>query len=248
MIRTFIINLTRNPERKVFMQQQLNSLGIPHEFIDATDGKNLTEKDIEKIYNKEHSLRYLNTPLRKSEIGCAHSHARIYRKIVEENIDYAFILEDDIVLDKRILEILTPKALRNEAFDWLQINYTPVGFAFFVEWMKASLHYAKKRPHSILYTILKLPYITLLCLYEGVREKILYNGPQIVNFSRPLYLAGAYIVTQEGAKKLLPLCEPICFAADMLPNKARILSSFTMRGVSPLLAQQETKAFTSNMV
>jgi glycosyl transferase family 25 len=248
MIRTFIINLARNPERKAFMQQQLDSLGIPHEFIEATDGRNLTKSDTEKIYDKETSLQYLNTPLRESEIGCAHSHARIYRKIVEEHIDYAFILEDDIVLDKRILQIIMPKTLHKETFDWLQINYTPVGLTFFIEWMRASLHYAKKRPRSILYNLLKLPYIAWLCLYEGLRERALHNNPSIVRFSRPLYLAGAYIITQEGAKKLLPLCEPIRFAADMLPNKARILSGLIMRGVSPLLAQQETKTFTSNMI
>lgn len=248
MIRTFVINLARNPERRVFMEKQLNSLGIPHEFIQATDGNDLNEVDFERIYNKKKSLHYLNTPLKKSEVGCAHSHARIYKKIVNENIDYALILEDDIVLDKRILQILTDEALRKEAFDWLQINYTPVGLAFFVEWIRASLHYAKKHPRSILYNLLKLPYIAWLCLYEGLRERVLHKNPSIVRFSRPLYLAGAYVITQEGAKKLLPLCEPIRFAADMLPNKARILSGLTMRGVSPLLAQQETRAFTSNMI
>lgn len=42
---------------------------------------------------------YPNCFMTKGEIGCALSHLKIYQKIVDENIPYALILEDDAIFD-----------------------------------------------------------------------------------------------------------------------------------------------------
>lgn len=247
-IPVFVINLKRNPERKAFMLQQLTHLGLKPEIVEATDGKTLSLEEEDRLYARVHSRELIDYELRASEIGCAHSHARIYRRIVDENIAYALILEDDIELDSRVVTLLYEAPHFMSTCDWLQINYPPVGYAFLRAWVKAARHQAAKSPFSIWYTLGKFPFISILSFYEGAREYMARRRPRVRRFIRPLYLAGAYIISNEGAKKLLPLCEPLLFAADMLPNKARIMTSFRMRGAIPLLARQRTDIFHSENI
>lgn len=246
-MRIFVINLSRDIDRKVHMEKQLYGFGLKADFVEATDGRNLSEEEIQKIYNKEKSLMYLQEPLRKSEVGCAHSHAKIYKKMIEEHIPYALVLEDDIVLDRRVLQVITSDFITASNAEWLQLNYPDVGLPFLGNWLRAAWTQAKRNVLSLPYSILKFPYIVFLTCIESMRESF-SKEPTAARFARPLYLAGAYIVTLQGAKKLLPLCEPILFAADMLPNKARILTHLQMKGITPLLARQQTDRFQSNMI
>lgn len=239
-IRTFVINLKRSPHRRAHMEEQLRALNISHEIVDATDGSTLTEKELESLYNKEASLRHIDQVITKNEIACADSHLRIYERIVNENIPYSLILEDDVTLDPRIKEILSPTFLSSQSFDWLQIDYARVGWPFFRLWLLASWHNIKKHPAFILYALLKIPFIIILSIFEWLRQKS-SNRVRIVSFARPLYLASAYIVTNVGAKKLIAAGRPIRFAADMLPNKARLTSDLAMKATCPPLAYQDKK-------
>lgn len=247
-IPVFVINLKRNPERKAFVLQQVAQLGVEPEIIEATDGKTLSRSDEDRLYARSRSRKLIGYELRPSEIGCAHSHARIYRRMVDESIPYAMILEDDVELDSRVAELLreTPRIMAS--CDWLQINYPPVGYRFLSAWIKAANHQVEKNPATIPYTLAKLPLMGILSLYEGVRASLIRDRPRVCRFGRPLYLAGAYIVSNKGARKLLPLCEPLLFAADMLPNKARIAAGLRMRGVVPILARQRTDIFHSENI
>lgn len=66
---------------------------IEFEIIDAVDGTVLSAQEIsELVYKSE--LNYLT----KSEIGCALSHQKIYKKILEDNLNAAIIMEDDAVI------------------------------------------------------------------------------------------------------------------------------------------------------
>ncbi|WP_171993459.1 glycosyltransferase family 25 protein [Campylobacter mucosalis] len=49
---------------------------------------------------------YKNCFLTKGEIGCALSHLKIYQKMIDENIPYALILEDDAGFSDEFCEIL----------------------------------------------------------------------------------------------------------------------------------------------
>lgn len=245
MIPIFIINLERNTERRQAITEQLKSLNLDFQILPATDGKFLEKEDLEKLYNEKQSLKKIQFPLSKNEVACADSHLRLYEKIVAENIPYALILEDDVVLNKEILTVLDPKFLQSKKFDWLQIDYGQVGWPFFRDWLLASKHFIKHKPIRIFYVLAKLPYIAFMSAFERLREKI---NPRvnIVTFYRPLYLTSAYIITNAGAKKLLTIGRPIRFAADMLPNKARLQPNFKIRAISPIIAEQN-KNFESNI-
>lgn len=99
-MRTFIINLKHSLERRAKMESQLIKLNIAHEFIEAVDGREMTEAERRNV------TREVNYAFLPGEVGCALSHQKIYKKIINENIEAALILEDDVVLSSDLSKIL----------------------------------------------------------------------------------------------------------------------------------------------
>lgn len=99
-MRTFIINLKHSLERRAKMEAQLIKLNIAHEFIEAVDGREMTDAERKNV------TREVNYAFLPGEVGCALSHQAIYKKIIAENIEAALILEDDVVLSCDLREIL----------------------------------------------------------------------------------------------------------------------------------------------
>lgn len=67
-------------------------------------GKNYIENPL--YYNQKKAKKHENRFLTAGEVGCALSHNTIYKLIVEKNLPYALILEDDIIISKDIIKIL----------------------------------------------------------------------------------------------------------------------------------------------
>ena len=99
-IPIFIINLPQSNDRRDFMKAQCESLCISPVFIDAVYGKDLTKTDIEKYCNQKKAKQLYGRELLVGEVGCVLSHKKIYQKIVDENIPYAVILEDDVLIEE----------------------------------------------------------------------------------------------------------------------------------------------------
>ena len=59
--------------------------------------------------------------LSKLQCACAQSHINIYKHMVEHNLEYAFILEDDACFDKNWLEKLR-QFNHNDTFDAVFLN------------------------------------------------------------------------------------------------------------------------------
>ena len=126
-VKIFVINLARADERKAAMLAQLK--GIDAEFFTATDGKNLnaTEKKLyQKLikmpddFNRYHLIQQkmalLYPPLFDGEIGCYLSHYRLLQHIVKQKIEYAVILEDDLIMQDDWYDVA--KMLANSYHAW----------------------------------------------------------------------------------------------------------------------------------
>lgn len=86
----FIINLDRSPERYEYITKQLNRIGITsYERFRAIDGAKMTKEELKE-------LNLSDLIQKKAELGCAASHLKIWKKIVEEKRDWTLILEDDV--------------------------------------------------------------------------------------------------------------------------------------------------------
>lgn len=86
----FLINLDRQAQRLRLMQAQLAEIGVPVERIRAFDGSNPAEQAT--------AVAAPYAPLTGGEIGCFESHRRFWRRVVEEDLPGAFVLEDDMAL------------------------------------------------------------------------------------------------------------------------------------------------------
>lgn len=104
-MRTFVLNLEHNTERKKYMQDLLKDIPIDYEFFPAVYGKSIT--NIEQFYDSKLAEKRAKRQLNVGEIGCALSHKAIYKKMIDENISQALILEDDISLLPNFFEVYT---------------------------------------------------------------------------------------------------------------------------------------------
>lgn len=112
----FIINLKRDIDKKKDMQALIKKHHLEASFIDAVDGKNLSEAEIKSVYSQSDSIKTIGRPLTKTEIGCAMSHLYIYQKMLDENIKEAIILEDDVILSDYFAQL--PSLIAELPEDW----------------------------------------------------------------------------------------------------------------------------------
>lgn len=108
-MKTYIVNLERSIERKQYMIDLLQSIGFnDYEFLKAVDGRALTPEELCEVFDMETSFKRYGRNLSRGEIGCTLSHFKCYQTIVENNIECALILEDDISIlrDMSILDEL----------------------------------------------------------------------------------------------------------------------------------------------
>jgi glycosyl transferase family 25 len=86
----FVVSLPRARERREALEAALADLGLSCTVIDAVDALEGVPHELEASID-----RTVRPPLSDPEFGCALSHARIYRQMVEERLPHAIILEDD---------------------------------------------------------------------------------------------------------------------------------------------------------
>jgi len=94
-----VINLERSQTRWASITQSLESAGISNfARIDAVDAWRLNKDEMAHAYDAEQNRKYYFAPLKPGEIACFLSHRKAWRTVVEENLDGAFILEDDVLI------------------------------------------------------------------------------------------------------------------------------------------------------
>jgi glycosyl transferase family 25 len=88
-----VINLPHRLDRREFMESRLKKLNLNFKFFDAIYGKELTDiPKIKKMF-KGNDFNY-----RRGVIGCTLTHLELWKQLVNSNLDYLVILEDDVIL------------------------------------------------------------------------------------------------------------------------------------------------------
>lgn len=110
-MQAYCINLDRNPERRESARAEFEREGLDVTFFRATDGKSEAPEGLF---------------ITKSEWGCADSHIRVWRDIVEKGHEMALVFEDDISLVpnfssklQEVMEELPPD------WDFVNLGTTP---------------------------------------------------------------------------------------------------------------------------
>src|ERR1700722_12989266 len=94
----FVINLETSADRRTAMAARLDPLQINYSFFKATDGRALKIEAV-PAYAQTRRRLFFGHDLTPGEIGCLLSHRAVYQHIVDNDIERAIILEDDVFID-----------------------------------------------------------------------------------------------------------------------------------------------------
>ena len=187
--KVFVINLDSRSDRWQNIEKRLRSLRLPYERLRAIDGRSLTQEQYD-YYNRD-ALQ----PLKISEIGCFLSHQKAWRAVVNQDLETAWIIEDDVLFLKRVAR-LDAYIDRLTSFDrdW-EFVYTdrrqPYLFYKYVrqEQVKGFLDYTRHIQD------------------KKVCRNILMPGPSLNS--------DGYIICRRGAEKLLQLHQHLLSPLDV---------------------------------
>jgi len=101
---TFCISLLSNKERRQKMEERFKKLNMDVTFWEASTKDTLIDNFVD----------YLNDGQR----GCSQSHWNIWKHIIENNIEYSLILEDDACFDKNWVEKLNQFKMDIDDLEW----------------------------------------------------------------------------------------------------------------------------------
>ena len=220
-MKTFVINMESAKDRLKFIDKQLSSLWIDYERFPAVIWKDLTDVEVKKVYDKEKCLQTLWHELTKGEIWCSLSHMWIYKKMVNENIPIALVLEDDAIISpllKNIFDKLNKKTEKQLAnwFDYMTLNYSLINWRKFIDYvcfMTKKLWREKKFFSILVHWCWSVVFLILDQIFNFIWKKF---WPFITKKYKPLYLAGWYFITLQWAKKLIWVHDKIFVQADLI--------------------------------
>ncbi|CAJ0807401.1 glycosyltransferase family 25 protein [Ralstonia flaminis] len=104
-VPTFFINLEHDVGRRKALEDQLDTLGLPHTRFPGVYGKALPAEALARHYNHTRAVAE-SRELTVGEVGCALSHLGVYRAMLEQDLPYALILEDDAKLGPDVPAVL----------------------------------------------------------------------------------------------------------------------------------------------
>jgi glycosyl transferase, family 25 len=104
------------------MAKQLAGRAAEWTFVDAVDGKDLLPAELAKRYDDVRTLRAFGRPLTPPEIGCALSHREVYRRVLDQDLQTAIVLEDDAVLNESFF-----------SFDFSEIKFSFEVISFYAQ-------------------------------------------------------------------------------------------------------------------
>lgn len=120
----FVVNLATATQRREAMQALLAQHQLTATWLDAVDGRLIPEAELAQHFDAERAeLEY--GPMVRGEIGTSLSHVNIYRQMVEQQIQYAVVLEDDVELAPDFCQVLSqlPDAVAWSEPAMVQLTY-----------------------------------------------------------------------------------------------------------------------------
>ena len=123
--KIYVINLARSPERLDRIKDQLDAIGKPFERIDAIDGRGLSDEYVEQVSPSRIVRKTYHRALSKAEIACSLSHRKAWQQIIDDEMDFGIVLEDDLELLDNFPDVLNLLAGLPHA-DWDFIKLFPL--------------------------------------------------------------------------------------------------------------------------
>ena len=120
-LSVWMINLDRAVPRRDAMEARLAALGLKYTRFSAVDGAAEWETLVPSV-DIAAFQRNTGRDVMKGEIGCYHSHLRVWRMLVQSNAPMALVLEDDVVFHDDFLSVLKLGIAQSDNWDFLKFN------------------------------------------------------------------------------------------------------------------------------
>lgn len=105
IVKIYVVNLERAPDRLTHMAAQLQRLGLDYEVVAAVDGAELTPTDRRGLVD-ESAVSAMPQWLTAGAVGCALSHRLVYERMLSDGHQIALVLEDDVRLEPSVVGLL----------------------------------------------------------------------------------------------------------------------------------------------
>lgn len=102
----WLINLDSSTDRLASANERLAQAGLTATRFSAVYGKALSTEEIAVHYDEQANKARFRRPLSLGEIGCYLSHRTLWQRMVDNQIENAVIIEDDICVDPQLANIL----------------------------------------------------------------------------------------------------------------------------------------------
>jgi glycosyl transferase family 25 len=122
--KIFLINLARSKDRLACCRAEFNKAGLSFERVEAIDGVVLTQAQVDEYYRWQDSDYYKE--LSKGELACYLSHRKVWQKIIDEQLDFAVIFEDDIGVSSQTPDAIHAISGIKEEWDYIKLAEFPV--------------------------------------------------------------------------------------------------------------------------
>ena len=121
----FCLSLARAADRRLRMIARLDSLGLPYEIVDAVDGRELDLSQLGGRLRQDKMRRKKSRCLTAAEIGCYLSHCNLLRRIADEKIAAAIVVEDDATFASDFSEVAAAAARIPHPWDMILLHTHP---------------------------------------------------------------------------------------------------------------------------
>jgi glycosyl transferase, family 25 len=125
--KAFILHLERAISRRPNVQSLTARLPIESEVVAAVDGARLSRQELDQAYARRRFRPHYPFALTTTEVGVFLSHRAVWRRIVDDGLDFAFIFEDDAQIDPApfaaLIEFITAE---RSAWDYVLLPAKPI--------------------------------------------------------------------------------------------------------------------------
>lgn len=113
MIDISVINLDKDVDRKISIEEQFNKQKIEFTFIKGVYGSKLVKKGLQNFSTN-------------GQLGCFSSHRNAWKRIKKEKIEYAVVCEDDIEIPNNFIGELEKILEKYEDKNWEIITFNKI--------------------------------------------------------------------------------------------------------------------------
>jgi glycosyl transferase family 25 len=109
----FVVSLADAEARRAPLLGRLASMGLEHEVVAAVDGRRGLPPEYERYVDRARTMLNLGRRMADAEYACTLSHHFIYRRVVDEGLPGAIVLEDDAIVQPGFAAFVASGAYRS---------------------------------------------------------------------------------------------------------------------------------------